>query len=168
MIRPTLILVLSAVLLLACCSTTSDDDARRTLDAQRERTDAVMRKVAPVFVEATNGRLSDAQGEFTTCRTAPGIAATYRGTATIPDVTMTVDDVDQALTDAGWKHVDVDNRSPLFDAWDIKRGEDVVSVSYRRDHPAVSFGISNDCVDLGDEDLQDEFTRQEPTPYVES
>jgi hypothetical protein len=161
-----MVLALSVALFLGGCSMKSDDDPRRELSAQRERTDAVMKKVAPVFVEATGGSLSDARDEFTTCRTSPAIAATYRGTATIDDVTVSAEDIDRALTDAGWKHIDVDNRSPLFDAWDIKKGDDVVSVSYRLENPAVSFGVSNDCVDLGDQDLQDEFTGKEPTTYA--
>jgi hypothetical protein len=165
MMRSRMLLALSAALLLAGCSMKFHDDPRRELGAQRDRTDAVMKKVVPVFVEATGGSLSDARGEFTTCRTAPAIAATYRGAATIDDVTVSVEDVDRALRDAGWEHVDVDNRSPLFDAWDIKKGEDVVTVSYRLDNPAISFGVSNDCVDLGDQDLQDEFTGKDPTTY---
>jgi hypothetical protein len=165
MIRFTLALALSAVLVLGGCFK-SDNDARDELNAQRERTDASMKEVAPVFVEATGGRLSGAQGGFTTCRTSPAIATTYRGTATIPDVTVSVDELDRALTDAGWEHVDVDDRSPLFDSWDIKKGDRVVGVTYRLENSDVSFGVSNDCVDVGDQDLQDEFTRQAPTTYA--
>jgi hypothetical protein len=163
--RPILV-SLTVLLTLGGCLAKSDHDARDELAEQQKHTDALMRQVLPLFVRASNGELDRASGGFTSCLSAPVVGATYEAGAGISWVRASVEELDAALTDAGWEHVDVDNTNALFDVWDIKKGDKVLTVSYRQDNPRVSFGVANDCVKLSGQDLQDEFIRRDPTVYT--
>jgi hypothetical protein len=164
MVRRTTVLPVVAAVLLGGCHARSD--ARGELEAQRKRTDALVRELVPLFVDAAGGEFDKGDGEFKPCNLAPMIAATYQGGANIDRPTATPEEIDAALLKAGWEHVDVEGDSPFFLSWDIKKGNDVVGVSYRLENPAISFGVSNECVDIGDQDIKDEFLRSDPTVYT--